>query len=148
MSTKYLQGIFIPKHPEKYVGNVNNIVFRSSWERKFLLWADNNPAVIKYASEEIVIPYHSPVDQKMHRYFTDFAIRVRTKNGEEKNYLIEIKPEIQTKPPKPRTRNTNKYINELSTYAVNQAKWNAAVEYCNKNNMTFQILTERDLFKK
>lgn len=136
---------FTPKHPEKYLGDVNNIISRSSWERKFMKWADNNPAVVKWCSEEIVVPYLSPVDGKMHRYFTDFAMVIE-RNGVHQKYLIEIKPEIQTLPPKRGKRSTNKYVVNLAQYAVNQSKWAAATEYCKRNNMNFTVLTEKHLF--
>ncbi len=146
MPRQYHQGIFKPRFPEKYVGNVNNIVYRSSWELKFMKWADTNPSVIKWASEEIVIPYISPVDMRQHRYFTDFAIQVKTRTGELKKYIVEIKPDAQTKPPIKGKRSTDKYVNELATYAVNQSKWKAAEEFCKKNAMQFMVLTEKHLY--
>ena len=145
MARKYHQGIFKPKHPEKYVGDVTNIVYRSSWELKFLNWCDTNPSVLKYASEELIIPYFSPVDQKQHRYFVDFVIMVRTRTGEIKKYAVEIKPESQTVPPKQR-KQTRKYLTEMSTYMVNQAKWKAADEFCKSKGMEFLVLTEKHLF--
>lgn len=111
-----------------------------------MIWADNNPAIEYWNSEEIVIPYFSPVDQKTHRYFTDFAILVKQRDGTTRKYLIEIKPGAQTQPPIRGKRSTNKYIAALATYAVNQAKWEAAELFCKKNGMTFKILTESDLF--
>lgn len=145
MAGKYQQGRYTPKNPEKYVGNVGNIIFRSSWERKFLLWCDSNPNVLKYASEELIIPYYSPVDQKMHRYFVDFVIMVRTRTGEVKKYAVEIKPSSQCSPPKQR-KQTKKYLTELATYTVNQAKWEAADKFCKSRGMEFLVLTEQHLF--
>lgn len=137
---------FKPKYPEKYVGDVNNIISRSSWELKFMKWADNNPAIVRWISEEIVVPYLSPVDGKMHRYFTDFAILVDKGPAGTKKYMIEIKPEVQTLPPKRGKRTTNKYVNSLATYAVNQSKWAAAEEFCKRQGMQFMILTEKHLY--
>lgn len=134
------------KNPHKYVGDVNNIICRSSWERKFLIWADNNPAVLYVASEEIIIPYFSPVDQKQHRYFTDFAILIQNRDGTTQKYLIEIKPKAQTLPPVRGKRSTNKYIAELATFATNRAKWEQAEIFCKKNAMQFLLLTEDHLF--
>lgn len=145
MARKYIQGYFKPKNPEKYVGDVNNIFYRSSWELKFLNWCDTNPSVLKYANEELIIPYLSPVDNRPHRYFVDFVILVKNRNGDLKKYAVEIKPEHQTEPPK-QTRKTKKYLTELATYAVNTAKWKSADAYCKKNNMEFMILTEKHLF--
>lgn len=109
-----------------------------------MLWADNHPDVVAWGNEEIVLQYISPVDHRPHRYFTDFVIKVRQKDGTLKNFLIEVKPYAQTQPPIKRKR-TNKYIEELATYAVNQAKWKAAREFCERKNATFMILTENEL---
>jgi len=142
---KYNQGRFTPKRPEKYVGNVNEIIFRSSWERKFLQWCDDNPGVIKYASEELIIPYYSPVDQRMRRYFVDFVIMVKTRTGEIKKFAVEIKPSAQCELPK-QTKKTKRYLTEMATYATNQAKWKAADEYCKSRGLEFLVLTEKHLF--
>lgn len=137
---------WFPKNPKKYIGDVNNIIARSSWEIKFLNWADRNPSVIAYASEECVIPYISPVDGKQHRYFVDFFFIAQMPDGSQKKYLIEIKPKAQTLPPKLGSRKTNKYIKEMSTYAVNQSKWQQADNFAKKNGMQFVVLTEEHLF--
>lgn len=146
MARKYHQGIFNPKNPQKYVGNAANIVYRSSWELKFMKWADTNPSVLYWNSEEMIVPYLSPVDNAMHRYFVDFIVQVKTISGVIKNYAVEIKPDAQTKPPKQRSRVTKSYINEVKTYSVNQAKWAAADVFCKKRNMDFVVLTEKHLF--
>jgi hypothetical protein len=146
MARHYHQGIFTPTNPHKYVGNATNITYRSSWELKFMKWADTNPSVEFWNSEEIIIPYLSPVDNRMHRYFTDFAIQVKNRMGDTKKYIVEIKPEAQTVPPKRGKRTTNKYVEALSTYAVNQAKWKQADQFCKKNGMEFMVLTEKHLF--
>lgn len=140
---KYKQGVFKPTHPEKYVGDVGKIIFRQQWELKMLKWADMNPSVLKYASEELVIPYISPVDSKQHRYFVDFLIMVKNRSGEIKKYAVEVKPEAQTMPPK--TRNKKRLITETMTYAVNQAKWKAADEFCKSKGIDFIVLTEKHL---
>lgn len=133
-----------PKNPQKYIGNVDNIVSRSSWETKFLNWCDNNPGVLKYNSEEMIIGYISPKDNKPHRYFVDFVIMVQTRSGEIKKYAVEIKPEAQTIPPKPK-RNKKRLLEEQITYAVNQAKWEAADKFCKKIGIEFIVLTEKHL---
>ncbi len=145
MTRHYEQGIFKPKHPEKYIGDVNNIIFRSSWEKKFMIFADTNPQVLKYSSEELIIPYFSEIDHKMHRYFPDFVMQVKNNQGIIKNYVVEIKPECQTIPPKPKSRVTKSYINEMKTYSINTSKWRAAEEWCKKNSMEFIIMTEHHL---
>lgn len=144
MKKKYHQGRFMPSRPEKYVGDINTIEYRSGWELKFMKWADENPGVLKWASEELVIPYISPVDQRGHRYFTDFVILVQNRAGEQKKYVIEIKPSKETMPPKG-AKKTRRLLQETATYAVNQAKWHAADAWCKKHGMTFMVLTEKEL---
>lgn len=147
MTRNYHQGTFIPQNPQKYAGDISKIFYRSSWERKFFVFCDNNPSVLKWGSEEVVVPYIKPTDNRPHRYFPDFIIMYKDKNGEIHKELIEIKPSIQTKMPKPpKTRiNTKRYLSEIETFAVNQAKWEAATKWCEKRNMKFRILTEKDL---
>jgi TnsA endonuclease N terminal len=145
MTRNYKQGIYAPKNPQKYVGDANNIFFRSSWELKFMKWADSNPNVLKWNNEELVIPYLSPVDNMQHRYFVDFVVMVKTKSGEVRKYAVEIKPEAQTVPPK-QTKKTKKYLTEMTTYMTNQAKWKAADAFCRNKGIEFVVLTERHLF--
>jgi len=137
-------GKFIPKNPNKYVGDPNNIVYRSSWECRCMSYFDRTDEIISWASEELVIPYRSPVDGRMHRYFPDFIIRVKT-GDKTKTIMIEVKPYKQTQPPKQRSRVTKQYITEITTWGVNQAKWKAAEEYCKDRNWEFSILSEIDL---
>jgi hypothetical protein len=126
--SKYNQGRFHPQNPQKYKGNVNNIIYRSSWEVKFMKWCDLSENILEYGSEEFWIPYLSPVDNRVHRYFPDFIIKVKENSGQIKTYIVEVKPEKQTVPPKQRSRVTKSYLYEAQTYAVNQAKWEAAKE--------------------
>ena len=146
--TKYLQGKYIVRNKKKYMGDHNNVVYRSSWELKFLAWCDNNPNVVEFSSEEIVIPYKSPVDGKYHRYFVDCFVKVKDKSGNVKSYLIEIKPKKQTKEPVIQRRVTKRYITEVMTYGINQAKWKAAEDFCRDRGWEFKVITESDLFKK
>ena len=136
---------FKPLHPSKYKGDPNNIICRSSWERKFCQWCDRNRSIIYWASEEISIPYVSPKDNRVRRYYPDFLIKVQEKNNNIKTYVVEVKPKKQTLPPKPRKRVTKSYIYECTTYAVNQAKWKAANEFCKDNRIEFKIVTEDEL---
>lgn len=137
---------WFPKNKDKYAGNVNNIIARSSWEIKFMNWCDMNDLVTNWISEEIIIPYISPVDKKSHRYFCDFLIKVKTNSGI-KMYLVEIKPLAQTMPPKAPDKPTKRYLNESKTYAVNQAKWKAATEFCRIKGWEFMVLTEKHLYQ-
>ena len=109
-----------------------------------MIWADSNSQVLQWGSEELVIPYISPVDQKIHRYFPDFIMKVATNTGIIKKYLIEIKPEAQTRPPIPK-RNTKRLYEETAAYAVNTSKWQAAEAFCLKHDLTFVIITEKSL---
>lgn len=108
-------------------------------------WCDLNPSVLEWGSEITVIPYKSPVDNKVHRYFVDFYVRVRSRDGVITKYLVEIKPERFTRPPDKPKRQTKKFIDEVFLYGTNQAKWKAADEYCLNRGMKFLVLTERDL---
>jgi len=130
-----------PKHPEKYAGDPTQIWVRSGWEQKAMLFFDNNPDILEWSSEEIVIPYLSPVDNRIHRYFPDFVVVSKSSTGIN-NYLVEVKPKAQTLPPKKRKKSTPRMITEIMTYEVNQAKWAAAQHWCKIKNMTFLILTE------
>ena len=141
------KGKFRPKNPNKYKGNPSNIIYRSLLERRFMVYLDNNPSVLKWGSEEIIIPYISPVDNRMHRYFPDFYMKVRQKDGTNKKFIIEVKPKAQCKEPvRNPKRRTKRWLNEVFTYAVNQAKWKSAEEFCKDHGMEFKIFTEDHLF--
>ena len=138
------KGWFRPKNPKKYKGDATNVVYRSNWELRVMKHFDEDPNVLWWASEELVIPYRSPVDQRMHRYFPDFIAHVKQKTGKEKTIVIEIKPERQTKKPIQK-RQTKRFLEEAATYANNQEKWRAADVFCQKEGWDFMVLTEKDL---
>jgi hypothetical protein len=138
-------GLFKPKHPEKYVGDPTNIVYRSSWEAKVMSWLDNNDSIITWASEELFIPYISPVDNRWHRYFPDFLVKYRTKDNKLSTMMLEVKPKKQTAQPEPQKRKTKQFISEVKTWGVNQAKWKAANEYCLDRGWEFKLITEDHL---
>jgi hypothetical protein len=138
-------GKYKPKNPEKYKGDPTNIVYRSLWERKFMIYCDGNVKILEWGSEEIALPYISPADNRIHRYFPDFYIKVQESSGQIKKYLIEIKPKKQTVPPPKPQRQTKGYIREAFEYARNQAKWKAAKEYCADRMWEFKVLTEDEL---
>jgi len=135
------QGKYKIKNPQKYKGDYRNIYYRSSWELRVFNYMDRNPEVVKWSSEEIVIPYRSPIDGKRHRYFPD--VWMKTKNGDV--YLIEIKPFKETIQPKKRSRITKQYLYEVKTWGINSAKWKSAKEYCADRNWKFKIITEKEL---
>ena len=145
MAKNYKQGIYNIKNPSKYRGNAANIVYRSSWELRVFKWMDDNPNILEWASEECVIPYKSPVDNKFHRYFPDIWAKILSTDGRTKTYLIEIKPYNQSIEPAVKKKITKQYITEVCTYAINQAKWKAAREYCLDRKWEFKVLTEKDL---
>jgi len=140
------KGRYSPVNKEKYQGNPSNVIYRSLWERKLMKWCDLNPDVLKWGSEETVIPYVSPLDNKIHRYFVDFYIQVRTQEGELKSYLVEVKPKKYTKaPPTNPKKKTARWFGEVKSWGVNSAKWKAASEYAQDRNWDFIILTEDHL---
>ena len=140
-------GMFRPKNPQKYRGNPTNIVYRSRWELLVMSRFDVDPNVIWWSSEETVIPYRSPVDNRIHRYYVDFTARLNTGNGKTKTVLVEVKPYAQTIPPtiQESKKKSKRYINEVMTWGVNSAKWKAAREYCKDRGYEFIIMTEKNL---
>ena len=139
------RGRYSPTNPKKYKGDPSNIIYRSLWERKFMVYCDMNDKIVEWGSEEFFIPYRSPLDGKIHRYFPDFYVKVKTKQGTLKKWVVEVKPKAQTRPPRTPKRKTKNYINEVRTYAINDAKWKNAIEYCKDRNMEFIIITEDEL---
>lgn len=138
-------GRFKPTNPKKYRGDFNNIIYRSSWECKFMNYLDRAENVVSWSSEEVIIPYLSPIDGKWHRYFVDFYVQYRAADGNLNVKLIEIKPFKQTQPPQKKKRITKQYITEVTTWGINEAKWKAATEYCKDRGWKFQVLTEKEL---
>ena len=139
------KGKYHPSFPRKYKGDPTNIIYRSLWERKFMVYCDKNQNILEWASEEIAIPYRSPIDNRVHRYFPDFYMKVKETNGKIKNYMIEVKPAKQTIPPKKPKRQTKGYIREAYEYARNQAKWKMAKEFCADRQWEFKVVTEKEL---
>ena len=139
------RGKYYPSFPRKYKGDPTNIIYRSLWERKFMVYCDKNTKILEWGSEEIALPYISPHDSRVHRYFPDFYIKVQENTGKIKRYLIEVKPLKQTTKPKRPKRQTKGYIREALEYARNQAKWKAAREYCADRRWEFKVITEKEL---
>lgn len=146
-SKKIRSGKWIPKNRYKYEGDINNIVYRSGYELKFLKWCDNTPSIISWSSEEISIPYIHPMDGQFHRYFPDFIIKIKKHNGI-KTYIVEVKPKKFSVPPEPKKRKTKGFLIEVKQYAINSAKWEAAKKYAKERGMEFLIITEDDLYDK
>ena len=138
------KGKYKPSYPQKYKGDPTNVIYRSLWERKFMVYCDKNENVLEWSSEEIALPYKSPLDNRIHRYFPDFYIKVKEGNKIQK-YLVEIKPKRQVSEPKVPKRKTKGYIYEMKEYVKNQAKWKSAQEFCEDRQWKFKIMTEDDL---
>ena len=139
------KGKYSPDNYKKYQGDPTNVIYRSSWELRFMKWLDHNPNVLAWGSETIVVPYKNPLTGKRHRYYPDFVVLMRDKVGKEQTYMIEIQPEKQTKPPQKKSRITKNYIKEVSTFAINNYKWKYAEEFCKDRKWKFLVLTENEL---
>ena len=146
MRRKRYKGKFKVKNPQKYIGDSTNVIYRSLMELNFMKWCERSEKVLKWNSEEVVIPYISPMDKKRHRYFPDFLIQ--TNKGWT---LIEVKPLIQTKPPKKiliekvTLKKKRRYVKAVKTWLINEAKWNAAKKVCEVNGWKFELMTEKQL---
>jgi hypothetical protein len=141
------RGLFHPNNPDKYEGNIDNIVYRSGLELRLMKRLDDHPSILKWSSEEFVIPYVSPIDNRTHRYFVDFKITSKKKDGTIKTGLIEVKWSTATvAPKKPKTgKTTKRFLRESYYWMINQAKWEAAKKLCVKKGWEWIILTEKDL---
>ena len=147
---KFKQGSYTVINKSKYIGNVSSVYYRSSWEQRVFLYMDISPNILKWSSEEISIPYIKPTDNKPHRYFPDLYAEVLTSTGAKK-FLIEIKPTKDTeiyKPKKTTSKSQQRIVESAITVAINEAKWDAAREWCKINSITFMIWTEKELFGK
>ena len=143
---KSYKGKYKPMNPKKYKGDSSQVIYRSLWERKLMVYCDKNNSVVEWGSEEIIIPYVSPKDGRVHRYFPDFYMKVKQTNGTYKKFIIEVKPKAQCKQPvKNPKRRTKKWLNEVKTYSINEAKWKPAKVWGSNNDMEFKILTEEEL---
>jgi hypothetical protein len=141
---KPYKGYFKPERPEKYKGNPRNIIYRSMWERHCMVYFDRNDNVLEWASEEIIIPYVSPFDGKIHRYYPDFFLKIK-KGQMTEMWIVEVKPLKQTQPPKIPKRKTKSYLYEIREWGRNSAKWEAAKDYCEKRGWVFDVWTEKTL---
>ena len=141
----YYKGHFKPRNPQKYKGDPTSIVYRSSWELRYMSYLDTHQDVIQWSSEELIIPYRSPLDNKVHRYFPDFQVQLRKRDGAIENVVVEIKPAKETKPPVVQNKPTKRYLHEVYTWGINSAKWKAAEEFCKDRKWKFMIMTEKEL---
>ncbi len=147
--TQKYKGKFTPINPKKYIGDSNNIIYRSMWERRCMKYFDNNPGILQWASEEVVIPYYDTATKKVRRYFPDFLIKVKDKNGQDKTHLIEVKPSKDLRPPiggKGKKKSTVLY--EMKTYQMNRDKFASARKWCDERGVQFDIWTEKHLHQR
>jgi hypothetical protein len=146
MNTKAHRGRYQPKNPEKYRGDASQIVYRSSWELRVMRYFDLHPDILEWNSEGLVVPYLSPIDNRIHRYFVDFWIKKRDINGKVTCAAIEVKPYKETRPPERKTKVTRRFLQEAQTFAINTAKWSAAEEFCKDRGWSFIIMTEKEIY--
>ncbi len=137
-------GTFTPINRNKYKGH-KKIVWRSSWELKFMKYCDRNPNVIEWASEPFAIRYYLPTDKKWHKYWPDFWVKVKTKTGKIAEEIIEVKPKNQTMPPKHGKKQRKTIIKEQRAWMMNTSKWKFAKDFCKKHGIKFRIITEKEL---
>ena len=140
------KGKFKPKHPSKYKGDPTNIIYRSLWERRLMSYLDDHKDILQWSSEEFCIVYRSPVDSRLHRYFPDFWVKKRDMNGKINISVIEVKPKAQCKRPVKDPKHPRRYLKQVKTFAINEAKWEAATDFCKDRRWQFQIMTEDNLF--
>ena len=147
-SQKY-KGKYTPTNPSKYMGDSTNIVYRSMWERRCMKYFDINPSVLQWASEEIAIPYYNTAQKKVRRYFPDFLIKVKDKNGQEKTHLIEVKPSKDLRPPtNTQGKRKSTVLYEMKAYQMNRDKFASARKWCDEKGIQFDIWTEKHLKQK
>jgi hypothetical protein len=147
MARETQKGRYVLRNPSKYEGNVLNVIFRSSWEKRFMIFLDNHDSIISWSSEEVVVPYFWEMDQKMHRYYPDFVVTMKTNSGVIR-MMVEVKPYGQTiEPKKTKNKRDSTFLLEVETYTKNIAKWKAAERYCANEGWIFRIITEKELFK-
>lgn len=141
---KIQQGYYTCKNPDKYVGDLSKIVYRSSWEFKFLRWCDNTPAVKKFSSEPFSIPYLDPVDKRVHNYFIDYWMELEKEDGTLQRWIVEVKPARHVAMPDPPKNQTAKslanHISQVKRVMKNIAKFQAARNYAKQQKMKFAVL--------
>lgn len=141
------KGRYRPRHPEKYVGDINKIIYRSSWEESCMTFLDNNTRVIQWGSEIIAIPYRKPTTGRIHKYYPDFWVKYLDENDIVQQELLEVKPSKETRQPTTVGKNKKTQLYEALSWSINTAKWKAAQLFCDKYGIKFRMVTEREIFK-
>ena len=140
--TKFAQGKFNLKNPEKYIGK-RTPTYRSSWEWAVMNMCDSNPAIAKWASEAVKIPYRCPLTGKQTIYVPDFFVNYVDKNGRQHAEVWEVKPASQAI----KERVGRNPMNQAA-YVKNMAKWEAARAWCSQQGILFRVISENDIFHK
>ena len=140
------RGTYKPINTAKYKGDPTKITYRSGLERTVMRYFDLHSDVLFWNSEEVIVPYRSPIDNRIHRYFVDFWVQKRDAEGNIGCLLIEVKPLAQCREPtKPKTRTTRRFLTEVQTWGVNKAKWAAAKAHADARGWRFVIMTEKEI---
>lgn len=140
------KGKFKPKNPSKYKGDPTTIIYRSRWELKLMNYLDNNPEIVSWSSEELTIPYVSPLDNRIHKYYPDFVVKKKVAGTDKtETMVIEVKPYKETVEPKKQDKMSKSYLYEVKTWGINSSKWKSAKEFCEDRKWKFVILTEHEL---
>lgn len=150
----FKSGKFFPRNQEKYVGDIHNIIFRSSWEARFCQYCDQNPNIIKWSSEPFEIRFWNPIDKREHSYYPDYYIKVKKQDGTEESWVIEVKPAAQHQLDKKPTLEGNltekkirSYNHQMETWIVNRAKFDAATTFAKNNGYKFGVVDENFIFR-
>jgi hypothetical protein len=146
MGMNFQKGEFTPTHPLKYKGD-KKAIYRSSYELDFCKFLDRNTKILEWAIEPFAIPYIKPTDKRIHKYYPDFWVKYIDENNNIRQMIVEIKPLSQTQAPKLTGKKKKQQIYEALTWAINQAKWKACQEFCDKYKMEFRRITQNDQFK-
>jgi len=150
-SGNFKSGLFVPKNPEKYIGDLHKIICRSSWEFRFCTYCDLNESIIRWSSEPIAIDYYNPLDKKEHKYYVDYYVKSENIDRETEEWIIEVKPEKQTVKPvyegNMTTAKLKSYNYKMQVYITNQAKFKAATEWAEKRGFRFKVVDEKFLFR-
>ena len=148
MSEKgHKKGFFTPRHPEKYVGDLRKIIYRSSWEQDFMRFLDNNTKVVKWGSESIPIPYIKPTTGRVHKYYPDFYVEYLNRKGKIIQDIVEVKPDKQIRKPTTIGKSKKTQLYEAIQWTVNMAKWKSAKLFCDKYGFNFKVMSEKDIFR-
>lgn len=148
MARNYYKGLYKVQNLDKYLGDPNKCIYRSSWEKTLLIKLDHSSNILKFGIEPFSIKYINKYDNDLHNYWPDFIVIMKGKDGTPKTLIIEVKPHKETLPPKKRGKRKDVYLKECKTYITNMSKWDAAEKFCKDKGWHFLKLTEKELFSR